>query len=95
MLHRAAMLCRAAMLDPCCAATDFGCLHGAPVLVGIGVMAEFVTIKEAAEHLDMSERTIARMVAAGSLTGYVDWDEVGSKLLPVRHRRQRAAGPRT
>jgi hypothetical protein len=39
-------------------------------------MADFVTIKKAAEHPDMSERTVQQMVAAGSLTGYVDWSEI-------------------
>jgi hypothetical protein len=42
---------------------------------------------EAAAQLDMSERTIQRMIAAGSMTGYVDWDEIASKLIPVRPRR--------
>jgi hypothetical protein len=51
-------------------------------------MTDLIPIKTAAEHLDMSERTVARMVAAGSLTGYVDWDEVRSKLIPVRPRQQ-------
>jgi excisionase family DNA binding protein len=39
-------------------------------------MADFVTIKKVAEHLDMSERTVQRMVAAGSLTGYADRSEI-------------------
>ena len=43
---------------------------------------------EAAAQLDMSERTIQRMIAAGSMTGYVDWDEIASKLIPIRPRRQ-------
>jgi hypothetical protein len=50
-------------------------------------MAEFVTIAKAAENLSMSERTVQRMVAAGSLTGFVDWDEVRSKLIPTRRPR--------
>lgn len=45
---------------------------------------DFVPIGEAAEHLDMTARTIARMIEAGTLTGYVDWREVEAKLLPVR-----------
>jgi hypothetical protein len=36
----------------------------------------------------LSERTIQRMIAAGSMTGYVDWDEIASKLIPIRPRRQ-------
>jgi DNA-binding IclR family transcriptional regulator len=43
-------------------------------------MADFVTIAEAAKHLDMSERTVQRMVEAGTLVGYVAWDEVRAKL---------------
>jgi hypothetical protein len=50
-------------------------------------MADFVTIAEAAKHLDMSERTVQRMIAAGTLTGWVDWSEVESKMLPVRRPR--------
>lgn len=51
-------------------------------------MADFVTIAEAAEHLDMTPRTIARMIEAGTLTGYVDWEQVESKLIPTRPRQQ-------
>jgi hypothetical protein len=49
---------------------------------------DYVTVSEAAESLSVSGRTIQRMVEAGSLVGYVDWDEVRSKLIPVRLRRQ-------
>jgi hypothetical protein len=47
-------------------------------------MTDYVSIAEAAKHLDMTPRTIARMIEAGTLTGYVDWGEVESKMLPVR-----------
>jgi hypothetical protein len=49
---------------------------------------DYVTISAAAEHLDMTPRTLERMIAAGSLTGYVDWSEIQSKLIPTRPRRQ-------
>jgi len=32
-------------------------------------------------------RTIERMIAAGTLTGFVDWEQVESKLLPARRPR--------
>jgi protein-tyrosine-phosphatase len=48
---------------------------------------DFVTLAEAAEHLDMREATIRRLIADGMLTGWVDWGEVEVKLLPVRRPR--------
>ena len=45
---------------------------------------DYVTISEAAKCLDMAPRTIARMVEAGTLAGYVRWDEVRARLLPTR-----------
>jgi hypothetical protein len=50
-------------------------------------MTDFVPISEAAKHVDMSERTIARMIEAGTLTGYLDWSEVEARSLPVRRPR--------
>jgi len=50
-------------------------------------MTDFVTIAEAAEHLDMREATIRRLIADGVLTGWVDWGQVESKLLPARRPR--------
>jgi hypothetical protein len=51
-------------------------------------MPDYIPISEAAEHLDMSERTIQRMIAAGTLTGYVDWSEIAPKLIPTRPRHE-------
>jgi hypothetical protein len=45
---------------------------------------EFVSIAEAAGCVDMTPRTIEWMIAAGTLTGYVEWDEIEAKLLPAR-----------
>ena len=50
-------------------------------------MADYVSIETAAQHLDMRPRTIERMIAAGTLTRFVDWEQVESKLLPVRRPR--------
>jgi hypothetical protein len=50
-------------------------------------MADFVTLAEAAKHLDMSPATVRRLIADGVLTGWVEWDEVESKLLPARRPR--------
>ena len=47
-------------------------------------MPVFITNKESAESLSMSEKTIMKMVTAGTLTAFVDWEQVESKLLPVR-----------
>jgi hypothetical protein len=47
-------------------------------------VAEFVSIAEAAECLDMTPRTIEWMIAAGTLVGYVEWAEVEARLLPTR-----------
>ncbi|BCZ20946.1 Arsenate reductase [Mycobacterium senriense] len=51
------------------------------------LVADFVTLAEAAEHLDMREATIRRLIADGMLTGWVDWGEVEAKLLPLRRPR--------
>jgi hypothetical protein len=58
----------------------------------MGVDAElpdppFLTIADAAQCLSMKPATIARMVAAGSLVGYVYWPDVEAKLIPTRPRR--------
>jgi hypothetical protein len=52
--------------------------------MGTDESPDYVTIVEAAKCLDMAPRTIERMVEAGSLTGFVRWDEVRARLLPVR-----------
>jgi hypothetical protein len=52
--------------------------------MGTDESPDFVTISEAAKCLDMTSRTIERMVEAGSLVGYVRWDEVRARLLPTR-----------
>jgi hypothetical protein len=51
-------------------------------------MANFIPISEAAEHLDMRPVTIQNMIRAGTLTGFVDWDEVQAKLIPTRPRQR-------
>jgi len=51
-------------------------------------LPDYVTIAQAAKDLDMTPRTLERMIAAGTLVGYVDWSEVVSKLIPVRPRDQ-------
>ena len=51
-------------------------------------MTDFVTIAEAAEHLDMRPATIQPLVRDGVLTGYLDWEKVESRLLPRRRPRQ-------
>jgi hypothetical protein len=51
-------------------------------------MADYISIQQAAEQLDMTPRTIERMITAGTLTGYVDWEQVVSKLIPTRPRQR-------
>ena len=53
-------------------------------VVGMTLWLTNVSIETAAQHLDMRPRTIERMIAAGTLTGFVDWEQVESKLLPAR-----------
>jgi hypothetical protein len=47
-------------------------------------MANYVALSVAAQHLDMKQATLLRMIAAGTLTGYVDWTEVEKTLIPTR-----------
>jgi hypothetical protein len=43
-------------------------------------------VVDGAEHLDMKPVTIQPMIAAGRLTGYVDWEQLVPKLIPMRPR---------
>ena len=56
-------------------------------VVGMTLWLTNVSIETAAQHLDMRPPTIERMIAAGTLTGFVDWEQVESKLLPARRPR--------
>jgi len=69
-----------------CTTTGFG-VHPVRRCGRHDVMADYVSIETAAQHLDTRPRTIEPMIAAGTLTGIVDWEQVESKLLPARRPR--------
>jgi hypothetical protein len=87
MLDGSSMLQRSSMLNTALPQRVSVLYRGARGVVGMCVMPEYITIAECAENLSMRPRTIERMIAAGSMTGFVDWDEVERKLIPTRPRR--------